>query len=75
MRHSACANASTRSGHVTPLHRAAYCGHVQIVQLLLDNGAKVEAADSDQKTALHKVCTQNANVLNMQRAAMCIMCL
>jgi ankyrin repeat protein len=41
----------------TPLHRAAWKGYGPIVQLLLDNGANVEVAetadDGQGKTALH----------------------
>lgn len=47
-------NCVTKSG-VTPLHRAAYRGNTEIVQLLLRGGASPSAQDCDGKTALHKV--------------------
>jgi len=44
-------------GGATALHRAAFMGHLRIVQLLLvDYSANVMLQDSDGKTALHKVC-------------------
>ena len=46
---------SQTPGGVTPLHRAAYCGHVGVVTVLLEKGADVKLADSDGMTALHKV--------------------
>ena len=61
LRNSACVNAATRSGHVTPLQRAAYCGHSDVVSLLLRSGAEVQAQDSDKKTALHKVGYSTVN--------------
>ena len=45
----------TRSGKASPLHRAAHCGHSDIVKILIDYGAKLELHDSDGQTALHKV--------------------
>ena len=43
-------------GGATALHRAAFMGHQNIVQLLLvDYSANVMLQDSDGKTALHKV--------------------
>ena len=48
------ANAKTRSGLVTPLHRAAYCGHLKVVQLLLQHKADPTMCDSDGQNPLHK---------------------
>ena len=42
-------------GGVTPLHRAAYSRHGNIVELLLSNNADPSLKDSDGMTALHKV--------------------
>ena len=41
------------------MHRAAYCGHKDVVRVLVQNGADVGAVDADGMTALHKVrvCT------------------
>ena len=55
LRHRANVNAKTRSGWVTPLHRAAYCCHINVVRLLLESGANVNTCDSDGKSPLHKV--------------------
>ena len=51
----ACVNAQTRSGDVTPLHRAAYCGCDDVIDVLLKNGSDVMLQDDDGQTALHKV--------------------
>jgi len=48
-------NMITRTGHVTALHRAAYCGHCSVIRLLLKYGALTSLRDTDGKTALHKV--------------------
>lgn len=50
----ACASPRTPAG-ATPLHRAAYCGHVDVVRLLLGRGADPTLCDDDGATALHKV--------------------
>ncbi|XP_013419676.1 ankyrin repeat domain-containing protein 39-like [Lingula anatina] len=50
----ASVNVQTRAGAATPLHRAAYCGHQDILQLLMKYGAREDMVDSDGKTALHK---------------------
>ena len=43
------------TGGATGLHRAAYCGHSDVVRLLLSVGADGGVADSDGMTPLHKV--------------------
>ena len=48
-------NAQTRSGKVTSLHRAAYCGHITVVQCLVKLGADPGLCDSDGQIPLHKV--------------------
>lgn len=48
-------NAQTATGLVTPLHRAAYCGHTSIMELLLQHGADAALCDADGETTLHKV--------------------
>lgn len=50
----ACASAQTPGG-ATPLHRAAYCGHEDVVELLLRHGADPTLSDDDGATPLHKV--------------------
>ncbi|CAM9370495.1 unnamed protein product, partial [Phaeothamnion confervicola] len=40
----------------TSLHFSAENGHVDIVRLLLESGAAVDARNSDQATALHFAC-------------------
>lgn len=57
-------NTVTKTGHVSALHRAAYCGHCDIIRLLLDYGALTSLCDADGKTALHKVsslCNHNVS--------------
>ena len=61
----------TRTGHVTALHRAAYCGHCSVIQLLLKFGALTSLCDADGKTALHKVNSQNS--LNWATVCICKM--
>ena len=46
------ATANTPSAKTTPLHAAAYYGHVEIAQLLLDRGANPKATNVDGKTPL-----------------------
>ena len=48
-------NAQTRSGKVSSLHRAAYSGHVSVVNLLIKYGADPRLCDSDGQIPLHKV--------------------
>lgn len=40
----------------TPLHRASYSGHVNIVQLLIDRGADVRARTIDGWEPIHSAC-------------------
>lgn len=40
----------------TPLHRAAYSGHVGVVSALLSSGAKVNSRTIDGWTPLHSAC-------------------
>jgi ankyrin repeat protein len=44
----------TRAGKASPLHRAAYAGHSDIVKILAEHGAKLDLVDIDGQTALHK---------------------
>ena len=37
----------------TPLHWAAYCGHVSVIEALMDRGAVVNAVDERGHTPLH----------------------
>lgn len=46
-------NKALRSGD-TPLHRAAFSGHMSVVRLLIESGAQALAGDMG-KTPLHKV--------------------
>ena len=50
----ACVNVLTKCGRDTPLHRAAYMGHEDVVRCLLENGADVMLQNEDGQTALHK---------------------
>ena len=49
------ANAQTRSGKASSLHRAAYSGHATVVKILIKHGADPKLGDCDGQTALHKV--------------------
>jgi ankyrin repeat protein len=44
-----------RKDHSTPLHVASYYGNVEIVRLLLDNGANADAKSVIEESPLHKV--------------------
>ena len=37
-----------------PLHWAAYCGHVEVIQLLAARGAEINSQDSGKETPLHR---------------------
>ena len=56
-------NARTVSGGSTPLHRACYAGHQDIVTLLLDHAADPRIQDEDGQTALHKAAQQGHDVI------------
>ena len=45
IKHGADVNSVARSGR-TPLIAAAFGGHVKVVKLLLDNGAKLDKQDN-----------------------------
>ena len=65
LRCGASPNMQTHSGCVTPLHRAAYCGHCHIVELLVNHCADPMITDADGKLPIHKVtefCTKQAFV-------------
>ena len=57
----------TDSDLYTPLHRASYNGHVEVVEYLLTNGAKIDAGTVDGWQPLHCACrwnkTQVADIL------------
>ncbi|KAH0623079.1 hypothetical protein JD844_031008, partial [Phrynosoma platyrhinos] len=77
LKRGALCNAQTHGG-ATPLHRAAYCGHTDIAELLLAHGADPAAIDDEGKTSLHKAAENghhelcclllkhNAKLRNMQ---------
>lgn len=46
---------SHSAGGATGLHRAAYCGHEDVVRVLVRGGAEGGRVDSDGRTPLHKV--------------------
>lgn len=54
LKYSAQVDATTKAGQATPLHRASFMGHSDVVRLLLDHGADPLCLDSDGMTALHK---------------------
>lgn len=43
------------------MHRAAYLGHLEIIELLIDNGADIDILDSDHLTPLHSIIDGNTN--------------
>ena len=47
-----CALTESWQGEATALHRAAFCGHDEIVALLLKSGADAKAADDDKYVAV-----------------------
>ncbi len=49
----------------TPLHAAAYAGHIEVVQMLLENGSNPLAKDANDKTPFDIICNRsNANPIN-----------
>ncbi|XP_076435398.1 putative palmitoyltransferase ZDHHC13 [Babylonia areolata] len=56
--HGSDVNAATRTGKATPLHRAAYVGSREVVQLLLQCKADPLFVDADGMTPLHKAVEQ-----------------
>ncbi|XP_040052051.1 ankyrin repeat domain-containing protein 39 isoform X2 [Gasterosteus aculeatus] len=46
------------SGGATPLHRSAYCGHLDVVRLLLHHRADPKICDDDGASPLHKAAEQ-----------------
>uniref|UniRef100_UPI00398F58C5 ankyrin repeat domain-containing protein 49 n=1 Tax=Pristiophorus japonicus TaxID=55135 RepID=UPI00398F58C5 len=49
--------------HYTPLHRAAYSGHIEVVHKLITHGADVHARTVDGWTPLHSACKWNNAVI------------
>jgi ankyrin repeat protein len=54
----------TRAGQATSLHQAAYAGHTDVVKVLLQHGADVQAKDTDGQTPLHKACKCTLSRIN-----------
>ncbi|XP_033933251.1 ankyrin repeat domain-containing protein 39-like isoform X3 [Pseudochaenichthys georgianus] len=46
-------------GGATPLHRSAYCGHLDVVRLLLQHRADPMLCDDDGSSPLHKAAEQS----------------
>ena len=57
-------DSQTRLGLATPLHRAAYGGHEDILKLLLANGANPTQPDADGLTAVDKASKESINKVN-----------
>ena len=55
LEHGADVNAQKRSGKVSLVHRAAYSGHMSVVNLFIKYGADPRLCDSDGQIPLHKV--------------------
>jgi acyl-CoA-binding domain-containing protein 6 len=50
----------------TPLHWACDGGHVDVVRVLVERGANVDAADVDGRTALHTACCcEHADIVEL----------
>ena len=52
----ACVNCQTRAGGETPLHRAAYMGNQEIIELLVQVGGSILLKNNEGQTCLHKAC-------------------
>ena len=50
-------------GGATPLHRAAFMGHREVVELLLAHGTPVEVCDSDGLMAADKAAVRGHDAL------------
>ncbi|KOC69031.1 Ankyrin repeat domain-containing protein 49 [Habropoda laboriosa] len=59
---------STDKDGYTPLHRACYGNHVEIVEYLLQSGAQIDAKTNDEWQPLHSACCWN----NVECAAVLI---
>ncbi|XP_033856922.3 transient receptor potential cation channel subfamily A member 1-like [Acipenser ruthenus] len=44
----------------SPLHLAVHGGNIEVIQLCIANGAKIDLQQGDKSTALHFACTQGA---------------
>uniref|UniRef100_UPI003590217E 26S proteasome non-ATPase regulatory subunit 10-like isoform X2 n=1 Tax=Myxine glutinosa TaxID=7769 RepID=UPI003590217E len=42
----------------TPLHRAASCGHLKVLRILVEHGANVQKADAQGNSPLHLACEE-----------------
>lgn len=59
LQYGADPNGKTRAGATTPLHRAAFMGHIDIVKLLLAAKADSSLQDYDLTSPLHKAASQD----------------
>jgi ankyrin repeat protein len=49
----------------TPLHEASWYGYLDMIRLLLEHGANVEATNNNRRTPLH-LATQNGQLAAVQ---------
>ena len=47
----------------TPLHEACSAGHLEMVKMLLEKGAKINVTNWDSETALHHACKENHQIV------------